>query len=799
MIQSHRCDNRISNHARFRRCRIPPITDNPIPIRSFGIRGHGLALGASLLFLVAHLFFLAPTPASIDGVNFVLGVREFDVGDHRPHPPGYPLFIALGKTSRLLLRSSPQELMDRVRVETRAVAVWSAILGSLAVLPLLAIFRRLGRSERRAWAATLLTLASPLFWMLAIRPLSDIAGLTVGLTVQALLLTSFYDGQEALSPDAGFSLRRYSLVSAALLSGLAIGIRSQTVWLTVPVLAFSGWRQWRTHRGRVATMAVAFAIGVLIWAVPLVMASGGISEYVHAFQGQAAEQWRDENILATSPTPSHLARAVAATFRSPFADGRVAAVAIAFALIGLAVKLRRGREGAKWIAAMYGPYLVFHLVFQSSGDARYALPIIPALAYLVVRGLDVVTGRFMPWMVGGLIVLCLSIVVPPVVVYAQAGNPVFRALGDVHAELESQSLADRPVLAMHHSVARMLRGQQTPLRTLPSRPRKEWRELVSYWRSGGTSSVWFLAERGRTDLALIDGASRRVVRSYAWPFENRSLMTSAKPRGVVWHEIRPPGWMVDEGWALTPETGGVAFADRRGPSEQPIQAFVRRRPESVTLLIGGRSSSTPGDPPPRIRVWMDGRLVDSWNEERPAFLKTWHLPAGRLQGSGPYATLEVAADMPASGARVVIDQFDLQPEGSLLYGFDSGWYELEVDPRTGQSWRWTDRHASFRIHPSGRDVVVRLEAERPLNYLPRPPLIVVRAGDEMVVSMLADADRNLTLRFRIPHDALERAEGYVTIQTVSPSGQQVNPLDPSRPFPGLRVLDFTIEQVRPNS
>jgi hypothetical protein len=768
------------------------------PIR---IRGLGLALGVSLVFLVAHLFFLAPTPASVDGVNFLLGVREFNIGDHRPHPPGSPLFIALGKASRLVLRSSPQQLMDRVRVETRALAVWSAILGSLAALPLLAIFRRLG-SERRAWAATLLTLASPLFWMLAVRPLSDMAGLTVGLTVQALLLMSLDSGQDPLAREAGrrFVLRRYAAVAAALLSGLAIGIRSQTVWLTVPLLAFCGYRLWQTHRARVGAMGVAFVIGVLIWGVPLLMASGGIAGYAAAFQSQAAEHWRDDVILATSPTPARFARAVNATFGSPFADGRVAIGAIAFALIGMAVTLRRGREGAMWIAALYGPYLLFHLIFQETSDARYALPIVPALAYLVVGGLDVVAGRFMPWMVGAFIALCLSIVVPPVVVYANSGNPVFRALGDVQAELaQYPSPADRPVLAMHHAVSRMLRGQQTPMQTLPSRPRKEWRELVRYWRRGGTSPVWFLAERGRTDLALIDRASRRIVRTYAWPFENRSLMTSARPRGIVWHEIRPPGWMVDEGWALTPETGGVAFADRRGPSEQPIQAFVRRRAEPVTLLIGGRISATPGEPAPRIKVWLDGLLVDSWIEEGSAFLKTWHLPAGHLAGTGPYATLEVVADSPASRARVTIDQFDAQPDGSLLYGFDSGWYELELDPRTGQSWRWTDRRASLRIHPGDRDVIVRLDADRPLDYLPGPPQIVARVGYEIVTSMLADAHENLTLSFRISRAALKRADGLVSIEIVSPFVRQFKALDPNRPFPGLRVFDLTIAQAQPGS
>lgn len=767
-----------------------------------GFLKHGPPLGIALVFLVAHLFFLAPTPASIDGVNFVLGVRDFDVNDHRPHPPGSPLFIALGKTSHLFFGSHVQEPLARLSIETRALAVWSAILGSLSVLPLLAIFRRLGRNERRAWAATLLTLALPLFWMLAIRPLSDLAGLTLALFVQALLLSSLRDDAEAVPREArgSFRLGRSAGIAAALLAGLAVGIRSQTLWLTVPLITVGVRRLWREDRALVGAMAVAFSIGVLLWALPLLIATRGLERYLQAFAGQAAEQWHDEGILAASPTPAHFGRALMATLASPFADQRVAVVAAGVGLLGLVVKVFRAREGLKWMAVLYGPYLLFHLLFQDPNDARYALPIAPALAYLIVCGFDVATSRLMPWLVAALIAVCLSIAVPPVIVYGQTGNPVFRALGDVQARAQNREAAGRPVLAMHYAVARMLRGQSTALQTLPSTPKKEWRALVNYWRRGGSAPVWFLAERGRTDLALIDKASRRIVKSYTWPFENRNLMTSAKPRGLLWYELRPPGWMADEGWALTPETGGVAFADRRGPSEQPVHAFIRRRPDALALLIGGRSFATPGDPAPRIAVRIDGVLVDSWVEENSAFLRTWHLAAGSLNGSGPYATLEVFANRATSRGprpRVVIDQFDAQPDGSLLYGFDSGWYELELDPRTGESWRWTERVASLRIL-SGRDLIVHLSADRLPGKVRRAPQIVVRAGDKILDSQVTDSGTVLKVAFRVPSTDLARADGVVTIQTVAPTAE-VEALDPNRPFPGLRVFDLTIEPAEASS
>ena len=57
------------------------------------------ASALAAIFLVAHLAFLPPTLEDLDSMNFALGVRDFDPSKHQPHPPGYPVFIALGKLS----------------------------------------------------------------------------------------------------------------------------------------------------------------------------------------------------------------------------------------------------------------------------------------------------------------------------------------------------------------------------------------------------------------------------------------------------------------------------------------------------------------------------------------------------------------------------------------------------------------------------------------------------------------------------------------------------------------------------
>src|SRR5262252_5664969 len=65
-------------------------------------------------YVVAHAVSLAPSLEDIDSINFALGLRRFDVANHQPHPPGYPVYIALGRASLAVIHTIAPSL-DLVR------------------------------------------------------------------------------------------------------------------------------------------------------------------------------------------------------------------------------------------------------------------------------------------------------------------------------------------------------------------------------------------------------------------------------------------------------------------------------------------------------------------------------------------------------------------------------------------------------------------------------------------------------------------------------------------------------------
>ena len=187
---------------------------------------------------------------------------------------------------------------------------------------------------------------------------------------------------------------RTRLIQGALLAGIATGIRVQTAVLTVPVLLFVLFEQRRSlaeakgEGGRRRAQALAaFAAGCLSWGIPLVIASGGLERYVRALGNQGGADFAGVDMLWSNPTPRHLAVALYQTLVLPWASIPLAVAVGVAAAIGALVMLVREWRALLVLVVAFVPYLVFHLLFQETITVRYALPLLPAIAWLAARGL----------------------------------------------------------------------------------------------------------------------------------------------------------------------------------------------------------------------------------------------------------------------------------------------------------------------------------------------------------------------------------------------------------------------------
>ena len=204
-------------------------------------------IGLLALFLISTLTFLSRHPFHWDGAQFVLGVHDYSVVLHQPHPPGYPLFIGAAKLISFFL--SPYRSLQ---LESLLFAL--AAVGAVYFLGL-----EIWRSRLAAWVGAVCLMFNPLFWLYRETGLTYTVDAFAG-PVLALLLLKGWQGRPGL------------LLWGALFLGLISGFRPSLSFLLLPLLLGVTWVAGSTALLLSATFL--WFIGLLSWTLPMLKLDG---------------------------------------------------------------------------------------------------------------------------------------------------------------------------------------------------------------------------------------------------------------------------------------------------------------------------------------------------------------------------------------------------------------------------------------------------------------------------------------------------------------------------------------------
>jgi Dolichyl-phosphate-mannose-protein mannosyltransferase len=291
-----------------------------------------------------------------DAVQFALALTEFDVSKHQPHPPGYLLYVGLGR------------LANRWVGDPALAYVGLAMLFSAATTFVVYGLARRLYDRTTAIAAAALLAVSPLFWFYGSVGLTY-AGEAFGASLVAWWAWGALEGRA-----------RY-LYLGALTLGLMGGMRQSVLVLIFPLwlgAAVLGMRSWR----RVAAAGGVLAAAVLAWLLPTIWLSGGLAAYV-----AASTQLYGSVVLPTS--------VLGGSLNVTFAQARYLAESVivglgplALAFVALPAYVRRAGWGRQewfllaWILPPAAFYTLVHF-----GQAGYVLTFLPALVILLARAL----------------------------------------------------------------------------------------------------------------------------------------------------------------------------------------------------------------------------------------------------------------------------------------------------------------------------------------------------------------------------------------------------------------------------
>ena len=300
-----------------------------------------------------RLVFRSRLLYDLDSVNFALALRRFDPAVHQPHPPGYFLYVCLGRLVNLLVPDANAALV--------AVSI-AASCGAAWMIHLLA---EEWFGERPALIALVLFLVSPLCWFHGIVALTYIVEAFFSALV-GYLCWKVYTGNTTF------------LVPASIAFALAAGFRPSSGLLLAPLWLLSIWRtDWRR---RWLAVLVAGAT-TLAWFLPMAATAGGIGPYLASL----THLWRTVPGRRTTLSSPALAVARLVTIGWVFVLCFGAAAAFLFHRSEKRVSHSPGRRTFTWVWITPG-LLFFTFVFFNYINSGYLLLLSPPLfAWLSAR------------------------------------------------------------------------------------------------------------------------------------------------------------------------------------------------------------------------------------------------------------------------------------------------------------------------------------------------------------------------------------------------------------------------------
>jgi hypothetical protein len=289
-----------------------------------------------------------------DAVQFALALREYDVVKHQPHPPGYILYVALGR------------LLNAWLDDPAAAYALLAVLFSGATTLVVFYLARALYDRMTALSAAALLAVSPLFWFYG----------AVGLT---------YAGEALCASTVAYfawRARRGSETDAWLAAGylgLAGGLRQSILVLLFPLwleAALTGGRRPRTVLVGMGVIVLA----ALTWFVPMIWLTGGLGPYL-----RASWELAESVVVPTSVWAGPLETTLRMS-RYVLESVLVGLGPLALAVVLLPAYVRRhGWDAREWFLLRWvvPPVLVYVLVHF--GQAGYVLTFLPALVILLAR------------------------------------------------------------------------------------------------------------------------------------------------------------------------------------------------------------------------------------------------------------------------------------------------------------------------------------------------------------------------------------------------------------------------------
>jgi Dolichyl-phosphate-mannose-protein mannosyltransferase len=648
---------------------------------------HVIALGLLLICIVTRFIAIPASLWEWDDILFARALHKYDLIAHSPHPPGFPVFVAMARAAYWIIGD-----------EHRALTAVSFIFASM-IAPALFYFYRVVLEDRRiAFAGALLGSFAPNVWVHGGAGRSDGVAFTLGIIGLTLVIR-------------GLQSQR-SLIIGCAVFGLAMGVRTTLLPVMGPVIALVFLvRLWRREwRGVITALAVG-TLCVMVWYVPMVyhvtwpVYRSAVDNHLSYFLGT-------DTIFVETKSLKLLFYRVRRFFEHMWGARWIMYLVYVFSITGLVtLAVKRQRKTIGLMAIAFLPYLIFTFVLNTRlSGPLYALPYVPLFTGLAACGLIMAprrlfrAGRWKALGNSGLfLAVCLTMVIagwtyPIVNLLHREVSPPVRALDHLKKSLDPENdlLFYDPLFSPHVSLY------------LPNQQAIPYEKDLYPW----TNLIWSVPDHKRIVALTSDPILGMDGEHFIWTFSELGARRLSKPSlerysGAHVAELSKPlgiaflsGWYpveIDqrESWQWMQPRGKVA---------------LYRLAESMTLRLRGAIVDPPNpDRRPTLIFRLNGEEVDRFTfigseidhqlTVRPNPSLAWSILSLEIdqrvirRDRSNRSTRELGLKCfsiewtPAPGASII----NSSPDQYL----GSGWHELESGGFN--HWRWTSGSTVARL------------------------------------------------------------------------------------------------------
>ena len=227
--------------ARFQKFRLDPIP-----------------LVLSLLVVISRIPFTSKFLYEWDSVNYALAFENYNIQQQQPHPPGYLLYVALGKAVNYIF-NDPNTSMIFLSV------VFSVLSVVLVYFMAKEIF-----SRKAGIISGLLLVFNPFIWF-------------YGEIASIYIFEAFFSILIAYSSYKLFKGNEKFIYISAFVLGLSGGFRTDILEFMLPLWIFCIWNA-KVSYTKIAKGLLTFIISMLLWFLPAIILTGGFEKYIHVLK-----------------------------------------------------------------------------------------------------------------------------------------------------------------------------------------------------------------------------------------------------------------------------------------------------------------------------------------------------------------------------------------------------------------------------------------------------------------------------------------------------------------------------------